>query len=256
LNGWVSANNNAAPATIQITAIPFAAYDLYIYLNHDRASEDVLITENSSAFSDFLAQKNDLSITEPITFVRQSEIMATSATLKGNLIDNGDGGGSPTLTFYYGLTDADRNASTWDSQISGGSRTSPGIFSATLTALQPGMTYYFRATTTHGAGTRWASASSPFQTRPLILPALAISPATSVKGTCATLNGQVPESGGAPPTVTLFFGTTDGGQTPDHWDFSASMGRPDSDFARLVSELFATTTYYFSAHALNAAGEA
>jgi hypothetical protein len=422
MKGWISANDNASPGSIQISSIPFTTYDLYIYLNHDRASEDVLITETRSAFPDFLAQENDPSITGPITFTRQLESAATnpaasgtyvrfegltnatlnlklspdgstgsadrgaitglqivetvtlaglpevanssasaltpnSASLGGNLIDNGSGADTATLSFSWGLTDGGSTPAAWNASISGGSRTSPGIFSASLASLQPGTTYFyrsfatnsigdddasesttfttppapasvtnqpasdisatsaslsaevtatggdtpnliiyygdndggtttanwdsqlnlgpqsgtasspisnlspntthhFRASATNETGTAWASASSTFQTLPLLLPTIAISPATSVNDTFASLSGQITDTGGEPPNVTLFYGTTDGGQNPGNWQFTTAIGSQDSRFSAFITKLTPTTTYHFTARAQNAAGDA
>lgn len=420
MNGWVSANNNGSPDSIQITSIPYATYDLYIYLNHDRATEDVLITETNSAFPDFLAHENDPSITSPITWTRQiesaatnpaasgnylrieglsnttlslqltpdgsagsadrgaitaiqivettpvvglpevetspaSSVTPTSATLNGNLVDNGDGNDSSSLTFYWGATDGGSDAASWNFSTSSGSRTSPGAFSASLSALQPGTTYHFRAfasnsagddwapdsssfttpaippsvsnlaasnllansatiaadvsnsggapttlilyygdndgqtnpanwdsqvnlgiqsgpasgnltglasgttyfyraAASNSAGITWATSSLSFQTLTLSLPALTISPATSIQGNFATLNGEVTNTGGDLPDVTLFYGTTDGLQNPAGWDFSTSLGSEDGPFAQQITNLNPTTTYYFTARAQNAAG--
>lgn len=422
MNGWISANDNGSPGSIQISSIPFTTYDLYIYLNHDRATEDVLISETGSAFPDFLAQENDPSITAPITFTRQLESAATnpaasgtyvrfeglsnatlnlnlspdgsagsadrgaitglqivetitlfglpevantsasalnpnSASLGGNLITNGSGADPATLSFSWGSTDGGSSPAAWEASISGGSRTSPGTFSASLTSLQPGTTYFyrsfatnsvgdavasesttfttpaapagltnipasdisatsaslaatitntggdipnliiyygdndggtttaswdsqldlgpqsgtadspisnlspgttyhFRAAATNGAGTAWASSTSTFQTLSLILPAIAISPATSINGTFATLNGQITETGGDLPNVTLFYGTTNGGQNPGNWEFTTAIGFRDGSFSDLITNLSPTTTYHFTARAQNSAGDA
>ncbi len=83
LNGFVSDNNsNGDNSTITITGIPFALYDLYIYVNHDRALEDVILSEANGAFADFTAIENDTDITTTVTFVRQ----VTSGTGAGNYV--------------------------------------------------------------------------------------------------------------------------------------------------------------------------
>lgn len=421
MNGWISANNNGSPSTIVISAIPFASYDLYFYLNHDRGTEDVLITESSAAIPDFLAQENDPSINTPITFARQTEsattnpgatgnyvlfenltsatlnlvltpagsagsadrgaitgiqivertviaglpevtngtptaITPTSATLGGELLDNGAGNDIATLTFYWGATDGGTDPFAWDFTTSGGSRTSPGPFVGTISGLAPGetyhyrvfasnsagddwapassslttfaappalsqdpaseilatsatvraeitdtggdtpqlslfygtsdggtsaaswearldlglqsgsveaqlaglspdTTYFFRAAATNSGGTSWAAATAAFRTQTLTLPALLLAPASSINGTSATLHGEITATGGEPPVVTFFYGTTDGREVAANWDSSLNLGAQSGTFSRLVNNLSPNTTYFFKARATNSAGQ-
>ncbi len=73
LNGWISENDTPGGSSpVDITGIPYATYDLYIYINHDRALEDVLLNEGSGAFADFTLIENDTDILAPVTFVEQT----------------------------------------------------------------------------------------------------------------------------------------------------------------------------------------
>lgn len=91
LNGWLSANNAGAPNTIDIVDIPYETYDLVVYLNHDRGTEDVLVSEANDAFEPFLGHENDPNILNPITFAQQR----TSA----------QGDDSQTGNFFIGVSD-------------------------------------------------------------------------------------------------------------------------------------------------------
>ncbi len=84
LTGWISANGAGATNSIDISNIPFGSYDLIFYLNHDRATEDVLLSENNGAFESFLAHENDTDVLNPINFVQQ----AASATDDGAQVGN------------------------------------------------------------------------------------------------------------------------------------------------------------------------
>lgn len=87
LNGWVSANNTAAPpATITLTGIPFASYNLIVYFNHDRGTEDVLIREASSHFAPILAHENDTDILVPVFFTEQTATAEGDPTQQGNYL--------------------------------------------------------------------------------------------------------------------------------------------------------------------------
>lgn len=99
LNGWISANNNTAPdASIDITSIPFAVYDLYVYMNHDRETEDVDIT---GPFGTFRLHETDgdidVDITASVTWVQQTATADGDATQEGN------------YALFSGLTDTNLN---------------------------------------------------------------------------------------------------------------------------------------------------
>lgn len=81
LNGFVSENNNDG-SQISITGIPFTVYDLYVYVSHDRAGEDVILGETNNLFADFTAIESDTDITSPVSFVQQT----TSGTGSGNFV--------------------------------------------------------------------------------------------------------------------------------------------------------------------------
>lgn len=84
LTGWFSANNNGAPNTIDITDIPYVAYDLVVYFNHDRGTEDTDISESNGAFPLFVLHENDPNVLEPIVFSQQVESFADVPEASGN----------------------------------------------------------------------------------------------------------------------------------------------------------------------------
>ncbi|KKQ36589.1 MAG: PA14 domain protein [Candidatus Levybacteria bacterium GW2011_GWC2_37_7] len=82
------------------------------------------------------------------------------------------------------------------------------------------------------------------------------SAATNKTTTTATLNGNVTSTGGINPTVTVYWGTSNGGQTPGNWTFSSAPTSPSQPqgvaaFSKNVTGLTQGTTYYFSAKATN-----
>lgn len=115
LNGWVAAQNDGATNSVDLTNIPYGSYDLVIYMNHDRGTEDVLISEANNLFPQFLAHENDTDILGEVTFDHQAATAEGDATQSGNflVIPNLT---SPTLNLVMGPAgeagSADRGAIT------------------------------------------------------------------------------------------------------------------------------------------------
>ena len=90
-------------------------------------------------------------------------------------------------------------------------------------------------------------------------PTVTTSAASSIEATTARLNGNVTATGGENATVTVYWGTSNGGTNPASW---ASNGTPTSpsqpqgaaSFYKDVSSLSPGTLYYFNAKATNSGG--
>lgn len=180
--------------------------------------------------------------------IAASGILGTSATVGGTVTSTG--GEDPVLVIHYGDNDAGTGA--WDSQLNLG--TQAGSASGSLTGLTPGTSYFFRAAVTNSGGMAWAPSSESFGTTPVTAPSVINTAATGVNGTFATLNGEITDAGGDVPSVTIYYGTSDGGSVPGNWQSSNSAGNQSGAFSRLVTNLQPTTTYFFRAFAQNLAG--
>ena len=82
-------------------------------------------------------------------------------------------------------------------------------------------------------------------------------PAGGVTPTTASLRGLITDDGGSPVSITVYWGTTDGGTNPAVWQHAAPVGVRSGDFARFVGGLNPNTTYRFRSFAAsNATGSA
>ena len=65
------------------------------------------------------------------------------------------------------------------------------------------------------------------------------------------MNGQVLSTGSQFPTVTVYYGTNDGGTNPAAWASSVPAGLQFGPYGVTVSNLTGTTTYYYTSSASN-----
>ena len=100
-------------------------------------------------------------------------------------------------------------------------------------------------------------------TIPVSAPTITTSAASSVTTTTATINGNITATGGANPTVTMYWGLSNGGTTPASWTYhatGASLTSPGTAtegvgaFYENLTGLITGDTYYFTAAATNAGG--
>ncbi|MDB6065398.1 MAG: hypothetical protein JWR26_1606, partial [Pedosphaera sp.] len=179
-------------------------------------------------------------------------VLTTGATLSGQVLSTG--GDAPTVTLYYGTTNGGTNAGAWANSVSLGLQS--GSYSQVLSGLAMNTTYYFTAKAVNVSGSSWAAPSQSFTTLAPALATVTNAPATGIQATAATLNGQVLSSGGATPTIVIYYGTSDGGTNAGSWAQSASLGLQSGAFGQTVSGLTSNTTYYFTSRAANAGGAA
>ncbi len=177
-----------------------------------------------------------------------TQVTAEGATLNGTVNPNG---AETTVTFEYGLTtDYGTTAPAEESPLPAG--TGGQAVSASITGLQPGVTYHYRVVASNTAGetvgtdqTFTTGAADPFAIT---------DPATNVEGRTATLNGTVNPNGGE-TTVTFEYGVTpDYGTTAPAEESPLPAGTGDQSVRAAITDLQPGTTYHYRVVAENSAG--
>jgi uncharacterized repeat protein (TIGR03806 family) len=185
-----------------------------------------------------------------VTNYPATAIQTSAATLNGAVIStNGNVG---TVTIYYGPSDGGMNPSGWANSVSAGVQ--GGAFSNTVNGLSFGTRYYFTSRVANGAGTNWAASSLSFTTLTPTPASVTNLPATSVGTTVASVAGQVLATGGDAPSITLFYGTNNGGSTASAWSNNIALGVQGGVYGVQLTGLSSNRTYYFTSRAVNGGG--
>lgn len=101
-----------------------------------------------------------------------TDITATTALLNGKVISRGCPPHSvvatpATLHIFWGMVDGGKTAARWEHDVNLGIQ--PGsVFSAYVSALTAGSTYYYRSYMRNSAGAVWADSSQSLTTRDLV----------------------------------------------------------------------------------------
>jgi hypothetical protein len=186
-----------------------------------------------------------------VTNTPVANILTGGAILGGNVIATG--GAAPEVFIYYGSSDGGTNAANWNQGISLGFQ--GGSFAQSVAGLSMNSTYYYRAAAINPAGVAWAPASQSFTTISPSPASVTNLPATNVGPNGAILSGNVLATGGDAPVVTIFYGPSNGGNNPAAWSNSLVLPATQSGwFGQVVSSLTPNTTYFFTAQAVNGAG--
>ncbi len=185
-----------------------------------------------------------------VTNLPASAIQSASATLNGQVLSTG--GEFPTVRIYYGTNDGGNNPAAWATNVSLGVQIGP--FAGAVTNLAGNTKYYFAASASNSAGVAWGAPSLSFTTLPPNLAIVTNLAATAVQGNSAILNGQVVSIGSQTPTVTLYYGPSDGGTNANAWANSVYLGQQGGSYSYAISGLATNTIYYFTAAAVNNSG--
>ena len=189
-------------------------------------------------------------VTAPeVTTGTATAITADGATCAGTVTSDGNG----ILSAYgicYSKTDGFEGAT--GTPVAGGDMDGAGDFSADLTGLDDGTTYYFRAFATNEEGTAYGDIAS-FET-PVAFVAPTVTTGTAEATTAYTATGHVTLTDAGTGTVTeigLCWGTTDNSEVnPTAANFAAADGQEvGTEYMVDIEGLGAETTYYVRGYA-------
>jgi hypothetical protein len=187
-----------------------------------------------------------------LTNAPAAAIQTRGATLGG--VVTSTGGAAPDTLIYFGTNDGGTNGSAWAHYVETGAQ-GAGAFSQNVTGLSVNTTYYFRAAAINPAGISWAPASQAFTTAAASLPVLTNLPPVNVSPATALISGSVLATGGDPPAVTLYYGSSNGGSNASAWQNSVALPEVQNAwFGAPIGNLAANSAYFYTAAGSNAAG--
>ncbi|WOO41480.1 DUF6288 domain-containing protein [Rubellicoccus peritrichatus] len=205
-----------------------------------------------STFSDLSTFTTVALNAAEIRILEADTITATTANLRGQVTNTG--GEAPNIILYYGKEDRGESDSGWDGSIDLGLQS--GSFSQVISGLDERSYYFYRIFAENSGGGIFSEVSS-FRSDsilPVALPAVSVSAATNVFLTSATLNGSVDDTGGENPTVYIYYGTKDAGETAENWDGVINLGPHGAGFSHTITDLDPYRIYYYRAYAENFRG--
>lgn len=153
------------------------------------------------------------------------------------------GPGQPNLTANAGMANGASTNKGWITD-----------FSFTDASAYDTITYTYTNGDTDGSRARFMGVILGGSIAPATPPTVTNLPATDIEPSSATLPGEVTDTGGATPSVTIYWGDNDAGTTTGNWDKSANLGNQAGPFSTSITGLSPSTTYFFRAFATNEAG--
>ena len=182
-----------------------------------------------------------------VSTLAASDISFTSATVGGNVSDDGGGNVNERGIVYS----TSKEPTTSNNKVKNGSGN--GSFSCDLTGLQDGVTYYVRAYATNLKGIAYGEEKS-FTTKTINLPTVSTTTASNISYTSATVGGNISNDGGANVTERgIVYSTL---KEPTISNNKVKNGSGNGSFSCDLSNLQDGVTYYVRAYAINLKGTA
>ena len=179
-----------------------------------------------------------------ITTSALSEIKSTSATSGGNISRIS----GAAVTSRGVCWSASQNPTTSNSKTTDG--VGSGSFTSTISGLNPGKVYYFRAYATNSIGTAYGNQIT--LSTPIALPVITTAEITSVSSKTASSGGSVISDGGTTITARGICWSTS--QNPTTANSKTTDGTGSGSFKSVINGLNPGVTYYYRAYATNKIG--
>ena len=185
--------------------------------------------------------KSDLPV---ITTTAASSITSNSVVSGGNITFDGN----DPITSRGICWNTTGNPTIADQKTTDGS--GKGTFNSSITALNPGTTYYICAYATNSVGTAYGNVIT-FKTT-ATKPTLTTVAVTEITANSATSGGNISNDGGATVSVRGLCWSTNPNPTTDH--FKTTDGAGPGIFSSALTNLTSGTIYYVRAYATNNMG--
>ena len=184
-----------------------------------------------------------------IPSVTTSEVSGTTSTttLSGGEVWNDGGDAITARGVCWGITPDPTmsNSKTTDG-------TGAGLYTSSITGLNPGTTYYIRAYAINSIGTAYGKQVTLLM--PALLPTISTSAAALVTAVTASGGGTIASDGGAPVSARGVCWSAS--QVPTTAGSKTSDGTGVGLFTSSLADLIPGTTYYIRAYATNSIGTA
>lgn len=160
----------------------------------------------------------------------------------------------PDVALYWGDEDGGTQARQWDHVLNFRAADNGPLFT-TLTDLNVNTPYYYRAFALNilAGISQWSDVGS-FTTLPPGPAQLQATPVSLVGGTVANLSGQVTETGGEIPNITIVAGPKNEAENFDAWPLKFDLGPQEGAFSTRLEGLSPATEYFYRVVASNASG--
>ena len=177
------------------------------------------------------------------TLAEDAAVTSAVATVSANDVDAGD-------SLSYAIT-AGNTGNAFAIDSNGNITTASGLDFETTAG-------YTLTVTVTDSGSLTDTATVPVTITDVVettAPVVATGSASNLGLTTADIGYSITDDGGEAPTVTLYYGGTDGGTTPSNWNNSVAVGaQATGSYVESLTGLSEGTSYYFTIAATNSVG--
>lgn len=181
-----------------------------------------------------------------LTTTEISEITQSSAVSGGDITDDG----GTTVTTRGVCWSTNETPTIDDSKSTNGSGI--GSFTADISSLAAGITYYVRAYAINSEGVGYGNTISFKTLEPIDLPTLTTTDVTEIRRTTAVSGGNITDDGGV--AVTARGVVWSKAEAPTIADNKTENGEGKGSFISNITDLDPNTTYHIRAYATNSEG--